>query len=168
MDDTSPEAFRARFREARRKRWFAILICTAMAVLIGREIIWLFLPGMTENPTRWTIILLLPVAWFGWRAGAMAGHEYANQVWKDLQFSQRASLTGARWQSLEQIMAEELGEEEMARRHDREVDAAEDAARVASTPVSDVTSPPKPPGGSSKPEDPKNAPDLPDRDPRQD
>jgi hypothetical protein len=169
MDETSPEAFRERFRVARWKRRFAILVVTTVSVLIGRSIIWLFLPEMTRDATRWAVIFLLPVAWFGWWVGARAGDEFTNNIWKDLQFSLHLARSGARWQSLEQIMAEELGREEMQRRHDRAADAAEDAAEDAEAArVSGVTSPPKAPGGSSKPEDPKDAPTLPDGGPRQD
>jgi len=138
MDDASPEAFREKFREARRKRRIAILVVTTVTVLIGRGIIWLFLPEITRDATRWAIILLLPVAWFGWWVGSRLGDEFEVEVWNELRLTQK--LAGITRQSLASMYEETLGEAEIYRRRQE----AERAAEAAANPPEDqgTTTPP--------------------------
>jgi len=165
MDETSPEAFRKRFREARRKRLFAILVVTTVAVLIGRGIIWLFLPEITRDATRWTIILLLPVAWFGWWVGGRLGDEFAYDVWKEIRLAQMLAAGGHR-RSLTELMTEELGEEEMYQRQQEADRAREEAEKRPpdAGPPPDAGSGPEP--TPPEPEEPRPDPPPPEGPPK--
>lgn len=146
MEDASPEAFRKRFHEARRKRRAAVVIVTAAFVVIGWGLIRIFIPDFTDHPGRWTALLLVPVGWFGWSVGNRVGGEFETEVWKDLRDQQR--LAGLTRQSLESIMEETLGEEEMYRRNREAAAPAEPAPPEPSPdspPAPPAEAPPEPP-----------------------